>query len=652
MALLARFERDFTDDAGNVLTGNVTVEVRRMTGGLPQLYADREGVSALGNPFVNAGGAVAFHAEGNAYRVTVSQGAFSRELTYVALGLAGETDLTFAQNQGEWSAIVAFARGDYVIHDGVGIFISTQNGNLNHEPDDATPASTTYWTYYPGLQGPPGPAGAGMDWQGAWITATGYVVGDGVAQAGSSYICLVAHTSGVFATDLAANKWELIAAKGDTGATGAAGSNGTNGTNGTNGLDGADGVDGTNGTDGICFVWKGLYSGATAYVENDVVRDQSSSWLALQATTGNAPPTLPTTSNAYWELMAEKGADGAGSGTVTSVALAAPTGLTVSGSPVTVSGTLTLAWTAGYQGFTTAEATKLGHITVSQAVDLDAIETAAAASKVKTDFLTVTQAVDLDAIETRVNALDAAVILKGVWDASAGTFPGSGTAQAGESWIVSVAGTVNSVAFAVGDRIIAITDNASTTTFASNWFKADYTDQVLTVAGKTGSVTLQVADITDMSANGRSLVAATNYAAMRTLLDLEAGTDFYSISAANAAFQALDAQLFSNIPQNSKSAAYTLVATDAQKHIFHPSADTTARIWTIPANSSVAFPIGTAITFINQNAGGVITVAITTDTMRLAGAGTTGSRTLAANGVATAIKVTSTDWIISGSGLT
>lgn len=38
------------------------------------------------------------------------------------------------------------------------------------------------------------------------------------------------------------------------------------------------------------------------------------------------------------------------------------------------------------------------------------------------------------------------------------------------------------------------------------------------------------------SANAQSLVTAANYAAMRGLLDLEAGTDFYSISAANAAF--------------------------------------------------------------------------------------------------------------------
>lgn len=109
---------------------------------------------------------------------------------------------------------------------------------------------------------------------------------------------------------------------------------------------------------------------------------------------------------------------------------------------------------------------------------------------------------------------------------------------------------------------------------------------------------------------------------------------------------------FLSIPQNSKSAAYTLVAGDSGKHIFHPSADTTARTFTIPANSSVPFAIGTAITFINQNGAGVVTIAITTDTMRLAGDGTTGSRTLAANGIATCVKVTSTEWIISGTGLT
>jgi hypothetical protein len=47
------------------------------------------------------------------------------------------------------------------------------------------------------------------------------------------------------------------------------------------------------------------------------------------------------------------------------------------------------------------------------------------------------------------------------------------------------------------------------------------------------------------SANAQSLVTAANYAAMRTLLDLEAGTDFYSIAGADAAFQPLDGDLTS-----------------------------------------------------------------------------------------------------------
>lgn len=109
---------------------------------------------------------------------------------------------------------------------------------------------------------------------------------------------------------------------------------------------------------------------------------------------------------------------------------------------------------------------------------------------------------------------------------------------------------------------------------------------------------------------------------------------------------------FRTIPQNSQSAGYTCTLDDSGKHILHPSADTTARTFTIPANISVAYPIGTAITFVNQASAGVVTISITTDTMRLARAGTTGSRTLAANGVATAIKLTATEWIVSGSGLT
>lgn len=102
--------------------------------------------------------------------------------------------------------------------------------------------------------------------------------------------------------------------------------------------------------------------------------------------------------------------------------------------------------------------------------------------------------------------------------------------------------------------------------------------------------------------------------------------------------------------QASVSAAYTCVLTDMHTTLLHPSADTTARTWTIPANASVAYPVNAELEFINQNAAGVLTLAITTDTLRLAGAGTTGSRTLAANGWARARKITATEWLITNLG--
>lgn len=165
------------------------------------------------------------------------------------------------------------------------------------------------------------------------------------------------------------------------------------------------------------------------------------------------------------------------------------------------------------------------------------------ADETKLDYITVTQAVDLDDMESKITALDQAIVLKGTWDASTGSFPGAGAAQAGWKYIVSVGGTVDGVTFVANDTIVAIVDNASTSTYAANWHQFDHTDHVLSVAGKTGAVTLQVADITDMSANGRSLVSAANYAAMRALLDLEVGTDFLSPAAIAAAYQPLDADL-------------------------------------------------------------------------------------------------------------
>ena len=167
---------------------------------------------------------------------------------------------------------------------------------------------------------------------------------------------------------------------------------------------------------------------------------------------------------------------------------------------------------------------------------------------------------------------------------------------------------------------------------------------VATFLGTPSSANLASA-VTDETGSG-ALVFATSPTLVTPLL----GTPTSGVLS-GCTVDGTDAVGFRNIPQNSQSAAYTLVLADAGKHIFHPVGDNNARTFTIPANSSVAYPIGTAITFINMAVANV-TIAITTDTMYLSSAGTTGSRTLAQYGSATAIKITSTNWLISGSGLT
>lgn len=159
-----------------------------------------------------------------------------------------------------------------------------------------------------------------------------------------------------------------------------------------------------------------------------------------------------------------------------------------------------------------------------------------------------------------------------------------------------------------------------------------------TTTGITKSVNLGTGGVSGSTTNivlGSSVSGATNNISIY-------GTLTSSDSAAAVGYKGL--------PINSQSVAYTLVLSDQSKAILHPIADNNARTFTIPANSSVAFPVGTVITFINLI--NTVTISITTDTMYLIGPGLVGSRTLAAYGMASAVKVDTTTWIISGSGLT
>ena len=107
---------------------------------------------------------------------------------------------------------------------------------------------------------------------------------------------------------------------------------------------------------------------------------------------------------------------------------------------------------------------------------------------------------------------------------------------------------------------------------------------------------------------------------------------------------------FLAIPQDAQTGNYTLTLADTGKHVYHASG-AAAATYTIPANATVSFVTGAAVTFINMSANAV-SLAITSDTLYWSPTGGTGTRTLAQYGVATAVKITSTSWIVSGLGLT
>jgi hypothetical protein len=100
-----------------------------------------------------------------------------------------------------------------------------------------------------------------------------------------------------------------------------------------------------------------------------------------------------------------------------------------------------------------------------------------------------------------------------------------------------------------------------------------------------------------------------------------------------------------DIPQNSQTGSYALVAGDAGKHVF-----TTAGV-TVPSG---VFSVGEAVSIYNNTTGDLTITQGTNVTLRQAGASGTGDRTLAQRGLATVLCVSGangTEFVIGGAGL-
>ncbi len=197
----------------------------------------------------------------------------------------------------------------------------------------------------------------------------------------------------------------------------------------------------------------------------------------------------------------------------------------------------------------------------------------------------------------------------------------------------------------VGNATSVASQTGTGTTFVMQ-ASPTLTTPVLGVATATSvnkvALTAPATSSTLTIADGKTLTASNSL----TL----AGTD-----ATTQTFPPVNASIgYLNIPLVPAIVNTTLTkAAHAGGGLKHPSSDTTARNFTIDSNANQSWQDGTTLTIWNQNAAGVVTVIVTADTQRLAGAGTTGNRTLAANGIATWLWDTATTtWICSGAGLT
>lgn len=155
--------------------------------------------------------------------------------------------------------------------------------------------------------------------------------------------------------------------KGRDGLSGKDGAPGKDGRPGRDGAPGAPGKDGQNGKDGVGV------SKAKVDIDGELVITLTDGTVIEAGKVftkavaekiqvfSNSDNRIPELVGQAGKILSNNGTNvtwiepTAGSGTVTSVALSAPTGLTVAGSPVTTAGTLALTFTAGYSIPTTAD---------------------------------------------------------------------------------------------------------------------------------------------------------------------------------------------------------------------------------------------------------------------------------------------------------
>jgi hypothetical protein len=106
------------------------------------------------------------------------------------------------------------------------------------------------------------------------------------------------------------------------------------------------------------------------------------------------------------------------------------------------------------------------------------------------------------------------------------------------------------------------------------------------------------------------------------------------------------------VPQNAQNTNYTLVASDAGKHLYYTQSSNVT-LYIPPSSNTVSFVNGTKIMIVSRtSSNGIVTVTPNTGvSLYLAGNTTSTSRSVTTYGVATLLQVATNTWMISGSGI-
>jgi len=405
-------------------------------------------------------------------------------------------------------------------------------------------------------------------------------------------------------------------------------------------------------------------TGQTSYTDGEILIGNSTG-NTLTKSTITAGSGIAIT-NGSGSITIE--ATGTGSGTVTSVDVSGgSTGLTTSGGPVTTSGTISIAGTLN----ASSGGTGLTSYSIGDIVYASGSTTLAKLADVATGNALISGGVGSAPSYGKI----------GLTTHVSGTLPATsgGTGQSafvtGDLLYASSSSAISRLAdVAVGNVLLSggvgvapswgqfDLYNATGTTKVSNGGTGLTSYAVGDIVYATGTTTLsKLADV----ATGNVIIsggvgAAPSYGKVGltthvsgTLPVANGGTGVTSSTGSGSVVLSASPALtgtpttggntigYLELPQSTNT---TLALSDSGKHL------SVSSNVTIPANGSVAFPVGSAVSIYNNSAL-TINISITSDTLRQGGTTNTGTRTLSAYGVATVLKVASTTWVITGVGL-